>query len=120
MKKIIFINIKVLRGNFFLSISNFLSKLLFTKSCGNFGFTNVKKRSKDAFQILLLSGIQFMLNLDQGSKLFIKIEGANKEFLQQIHSQFVNVLRSSNFNICVIKLVNKISHNGCRKPYFRT
>jgi len=119
MQKVIFINIKVLRGNFFLSISDCLSKLLFNKSCGNVGFSNIKKRSKEAFQILLLSGIQFMLNLDQRSKLFIKIEGASKEILHQIYSQFVNVLHSSNFSICVIKLVNKVSHNGCRKPYFR-
>ena len=57
-----FIHIKVLRGNFFLLISNYLGNLVFKKSCGDLGFKNIQKRSKDAFANLLAIGVQFVLN----------------------------------------------------------
>jgi len=116
MIQVIFIHIKVLRGNFFLLISNNLGKLILNKSCGSLGFKNIEKRTKDAFQNLLFLGIQFILNLDKKHKLFIKIEGAKKEFLQQIFIDFINVLQSYNIQVFAIKLINKVVHNGCRKP----
>ena len=119
MKNVLCIHIKILRGNYFLLISNQLGKLIFSKNCGDLGFTNIKKRTKDAFQSLLLLGTQYLLNLDNNYKLFIKIEGAKKIFLQLIYQKFINLLKSYHFYIFTIKLINKISHNGCRKSYFR-
>jgi ribosomal protein S11 len=119
MNKIIFIHIKILRGNFFLLISNQSKKLIFNKSCGNIGFKNIQKRTKSAFQDLLSLSIQYLLNIDTKNKLFIKIDSPKKEILNQIYSQFINILKNYKFNIFAITLINKIAHNGCRKPYFR-
>lgn len=119
MHKIIFVHIKILRGNFFLLISNNLSELLFNKTCGGLGFKNIEKRNREAFQKLLTVGIQYILNLETKNNFFIKIEGATKEFLQQIYIQFINKLVSYKRTIFAIKLLNKTSHNGCRKPYFK-
>jgi len=114
-----FVHIKILRGNFFLLISNQLGELIFDKSCGKLGFKDIQKRTKESFQNLLLLGIQYLLNLDNIYELFIKIEGAKKKNLELIYSQFITILKSYNINIFAVKLINKISHNGCRKSYFR-
>jgi ribosomal protein S11 len=119
MSKVIFVHIKILRGNFFLLISNQYKKLIFNKSCGNLGFKNIHKRTKDAFKNLLSLSLQYLLNLGTKNKLFVKIESAKKEVLNQIYSQFLNVLKSYRFDVFAITLIDKISHNGCRKPYFR-
>ena len=119
MKKIIFVHIKILRGNFFLHISNSWGKLLFNKSCGELGFKNIQKRNKEAFQNLLAAGVQYLLQIASGYNLFIKIEGAKKYFIKQIKIQFVNILKSYNIKFFGVKLINKIAHNGCKKPYFR-
>jgi ribosomal protein S11 len=119
MGKVVFVHIKVLRGNFFLLISNQYKKLIFNKSCGNLGFKNIQKRTKDAFQNLLSLSLQYLLNLSAKNKLFVKIESAKKEVLNQIYNQFLNVLKSYRFDIFAIILIDKISHNGCRKSYFR-
>lgn len=119
MSKIIFIHVKVLRGNFFVLISNQIKKLIFNKSCGNLGFKNVKKRTKDAFQNLLSLSIQYLLNLNTKNKLLIKIEAVKKEILNQMHNQFISVLKYYGFHIFAITLIDKTSHNGCRKSYFR-
>lgn len=119
MNKVTYIHIKFLRGNFFLLISNDSRELVFNKSCGNLGFKNIQKRSKEAFRMLLSAAIQYLLNSDLQSKLLIKIEGCKKEFLTEVNNQFIAVLKSCNVNIFAVKLINKISHNGCRKSYFR-
>jgi ribosomal protein S11 len=119
MNKTIFIHIKVLRGNFFLLISNQHKKLIFNKSCGNLGFKNIQKRSKDAFQNLLAVSLQYLLNLNTTNKLLIKIDSSKKEILNQMYNQFINVLKFYKFDIFAITLINRVSHNGCRKCYFR-
>jgi ribosomal protein S11 len=119
MSKILFIHIKVLRGNFFILISNQLKKLIFNKSCGNLGFKNIQKRTKDAFQNLLSLTLQYLLNLSTKNKLFLKIDAAKKGVLKQLHNNFISILKSYKFNVFAITLVNKIVHNGCRKSYFR-
>lgn len=118
MKKIIFVHFKILRGNFFLLISDYLGKLLFNKSCGCLGFKNIQKRSKESFLNLISLGIQFLLNLESTNQLLIKMEGITSSFLYLIQNKFINVLESNNIKIFSIKLINKISHNGCRKTYF--
>jgi ribosomal protein S11 len=114
----LFIYIKVLRGNFFLLISNKSGELVFNKSCGNLGFKNIQKRSKEAFQNLLLSGIQYVLNLGNTYKLFISIDGAKKINLQLIYTKFISILKL-HLRIFAVRLINKVSHNGCRQTYFR-
>jgi ribosomal protein S11 len=119
MKKINFVHIKILRGNSFLLISDSLGKLKFSKTCGTLGFKNIEKRTKNAFQNLLFTGVQYLLKLDKNNSAFIKIEGARKTLLQQIKTQFIKMLKSYKIKIFVIKLIYKITHNGCRKSYFR-
>ena len=119
MSKILFVHIKVLRGNFFVLISNQYKKLLFNKSCGNLGFKNIQKRTKDAFQNLLALSLQYLLKLSTTNKLFIKIDSAKREVLNQMHHQFISILKTYKFNVFAITLINKVSHNGCRKSYFR-
>jgi ribosomal protein S11 len=119
MNNIIFVFIKVLRGNFFVLISNKTKKLLFNKSSGNLGFKNIQKRSKDSFQSLLHLSIQYLLSLNIKYKLIVKIDAAKKDILKQVNIKFFNVLRYFNINILAITVINKIAHNGCRKSYFR-
>jgi ribosomal protein S11 len=119
MSKILFVHIKVLRGNFFVLISNQYNKLIFNKSCGNLGFKDIQKRTKDSFQNLLSLSLQYLINLSTNNKLLFKIETAKKEVLNQIYNKFLNVLKFYRFNIFAVMLINKISHNGCRKSYFR-
>jgi ribosomal protein S11 len=119
MDSIIKIHIKILRGNFYLYISDSVGKLMFNKSCGSLGFKNIQKRNKDAFQALLSHGLQYLLHLSLKNSLFIKIEGAKKDSLKQINTQFIDIIKSYDIKIFGIKLVNKIAHNGCRKPYFK-
>jgi len=119
MSKVIFVHIKVLRGNFFILISNEYKKLIFNKSCGNLGLKNIQKRTKDAFQNLLTLSFKYLLNLNTKNKLLIRIEATKKEVLNQMHNQFISLLKSYKFNIFAISLINKVSHNGCRKSYFR-
>ena len=115
MNNIIFVYFKNLRGNCFLFISDYSGKLLFSTSCGNIGFKGIKKRTNDAILSLIYVGVQFLLNLKKTKKIFLKIEGGKKEFLSQINIHFVSVLKSYNINFFVFKLINKISHNGCKK-----
>ena len=119
MTKIFVIHIKILRGNFFLLISNQKKQLVFNKSCGNLGFKNIQKRNKDAFQNLLSLGLKYLSSLSVENKLFIKIEAAKKEIMFQIYNKFLSTLKDYNFNVFAIEFINKVSHNGCRKPYFR-
>jgi ribosomal protein S11 len=119
MNKIIFVHIKVLRGNFFVLISNQSKELMFNKSSGNLGLKNIQKRSKDAFQSLLSLSLQYLLNLSTKNKILLRLEGIKKEISNQIYNQFASILKSYKFDIFAIILVNKISHNGCRKSYFR-
>jgi ribosomal protein S11 len=119
MSKFFFVHIKVLRGNFFVLISNEYNQLIFNKSCGNLGFKDIQKRTKNSFQNLLSLSLQYLVNLNINNQLFFKIETAKKEVLNQIYSKFLNVLKSYKFNIFAVTLINKIAHNGCRKSYFR-
>ena len=119
MNKVLFVHIKILRGNFFLLISNQYRKLIFNKSCGGFIFKDIQKRTKDAFQNLLSLGVQYLLNLSLKKKLFIKIDAAKREILTKIRNDFITVLKDYKFSIFAITLVNKVLHNGCRKSYFR-
>jgi ribosomal protein S11 len=119
MSKLVFVHIKVLRGNFFFLISNQSKKLVFNKSCGNLGFKNIQKRTKDAFQNLLSLSLQYLMNLSVKNKLLIKVDGAKREALNQINNQFINVLKAYKFNVFAVTLINKIAHNGCKKAYFR-
>lgn len=119
MNNVLFVHIKVLRGNFFVFISNKYKKLIFNKSCGNLGFKDIQKRTKDAFQNLLSLSLQYLINLSTKNKLLVKIEAAKKDTLNQIYNKFLNILKSYKFNTFAITLINKIAHNGCRKSYFR-
>jgi ribosomal protein S11 len=119
MSKVVFVHIKVLRGNFFVLISNQSKKLIFNKSSGNLGFKNIEKRTKDAFQNLLSLSLQYLIGLSAKNKLLIKMEAAKRKVLNQIYNQFISVLKSYKFNVFAITLSNIVSHNGCRKSYFR-
>jgi ribosomal protein S11 len=114
------IHIKCLRSNFFIIISNTVGNILFSKSSGNLGFKHTNKRTKDAFTELLTSACQYILQVGSKMKVFLKIEGAIKNiFFKQIDFQLLKSLKSNNINVLGLKLINKISHNGCRKSIRR-
>jgi ribosomal protein S11 len=119
MKKKIFIHIKILRGNFFILISNQYKRLVFNKSCGNLGIKNIQKRTNDAFKNLLYLSVQYLLNLSPKKQLFINIDAAKRVDLTLLNNHFIGVLKSYKFDVVGITISNKISHNGCRKSYFR-
>jgi len=119
MKKIIFVHIKILRGNYFLLISDHLQRLIFNKSCGIYGFKNIEKRTSEAFDTLLFSAIHYLNNFDSSNHIYLKIEGASKELLYQISSKFIKYFQNHVVKLCILKLINKVAHNGCRKIYFR-
>jgi len=116
MNKLIVIYIKILRGNFFISISNNSGKLLWNKTAGNVGFSNIKKRDKEALKALLNAGTQYLTNLEKIDQILIKMEGVKKMFFEQINTYFITSLKQSKIKIFGIKLINKIAHNGCKKP----
>jgi ribosomal protein S11 len=114
------VHIKCLRSNFFIIISNTAGNILFSKSSGNLGFTHTKKRTKDAFTDLLALACQYLLQIGSKMKVFLKIEGAIKNiFFKQIDFQLLKLLKLHNINVLGLKLINKISHNGCRKSIRR-
>jgi ribosomal protein S11 len=114
------IHIKCLRSNFFIIISNTAGNILFSKSSGNLGFTHTKKRTKDAFTDLLALACQYILQVGSKIKVFLKIEGAIKNlFFKQINFQLLKTLQTHNISVLSLRLINKISHNGCRKSIRR-
>lgn len=119
MKKTIFVHIKVLRGNYFLFISDHLQRLVFSKSCGSYGFKNIEKRTIEAFDTLLYSAIHYLNNFDSSNQILLKLEGINKELLFRINSKFIKHFQNYVLRCSILKVINKVAHNGCRKVYFR-
>jgi ribosomal protein S11 len=116
----IIIHIKCLRSNFFIIISNIVGEILFTKTTGSLGFNNIQKRTKDAFSDLLLSASQYVSRLSGNVKVFLKIEGAIKNLLfKQINFKMLQFFKKHNICLIGLRVINKISHNGCRKSIRR-
>jgi ribosomal protein S11 len=120
METRIIIHIKCLRTNFFTIVSDNVGKVLFSKSSGMLNLKNTQKRTKDAFNDLLMSVIQFVLTLGTKIKIFVKLEGTTKNlFLKKVGIEFLNTLKRHNIFFCGLHLKNKISYNGCRKSIHR-
>jgi ribosomal protein S11 len=117
---ILTVHIKCLRSNFFIIISNIVGNVLFSKSSGDLGFKNTQKRTKDAFTELLIVASQFIVRLGNNIKVFLKVEGVLKNlFFKQINFQLLKTLQTHNISVLSLRLINKISHNGCRKSIRR-
>jgi ribosomal protein S11 len=120
MIEIFVIHIKFLRGNFIIIISNNAGKILFSKSSGNLGFKNSKKQTKDALNTMLILSSQYILNLDKEKQLFLKIEGVpTNTYYKQINLKLLKILQKHNILLLSLKIINKVSHNGCRKEIHR-
>lgn len=115
MNNILILHVKLFRNNFFLIISNLLGKVLFIKNSGVLGFKNMNKKDIEAFRLILLNGLKFILKFEDKKKIFLKLEGQKKSLLREVYKQLLNLSKKFNFKILGITLVNKISFNGCRK-----
>lgn len=116
----IILHMKCLRTNFFMIVSDNVGKVLFSKSSGTLSLKNTQKRTKDAFSELLMSVIQFVLTLGTKIKIFVKLEGTNKNlFFKQVGIEFLNTLKRHKIYLCGLHLRNKITYNGCRKSLHR-
>ena len=111
----IVVNIKSLRSNFFLTVSNNLGKVIFLKSSGIANFKNIEKRTNDAFIALLDNIIQYLIHLKTKNFIFLKLEGLSKKNLKQIYDYFIKILNIQNIKFAGFKILNKVAHNGCRK-----
>jgi ribosomal protein S11 len=109
------VHIKVYRGNFFFIISNNEGKIIFEKTGGNLGFTNITKRKIEVFNELLLLTFKRILIIVGNSNIFIKFEGLKIKYLQTIYKILLKKLKQQKINILGYKALNKIAHNGCRR-----
>lgn len=103
------------KSNFFLIISNRFGKTLFTISSGNVGLKNIKKREFESVKILLLQGFKYLLKSNKTNNIFFKIEGSNSYFLSKIIKYFLSLKMKYSVNLIGVELINKKSHNGCKK-----
>jgi len=115
MKQLYTIHIKVCRGNFFFIVSNGVGHVLFVKSSGTVGYTNINKRSNEAFTTLMKIGLNYLLIIKEDITLFIKLEGTKKINMYNIRKKFLKPLIKKKIKILGFKVINKIGHNGCRK-----
>jgi len=114
------IHVKCLRSNFFVIIS-FLGYVLFSQSSGNLGFQDTQKRTKDALLTLLTSAFEYIQKLKtKATHIFLKVEGAIKSiFFKQIKLKLLRAFTKKKIKLIGFQLVNKTSHNGCRKSIRR-
>jgi hypothetical protein len=106
--------IKFLKNNVFITLyqsSN--SKVLLVRSTGTLGFKNKAKSLLEGFNLLLVRTIHFS-NIN-GLKLnMLSLDGMYKH-----HKYFIlDNFNSLPFN--TVKIVSKISHNGCRLKKVRS
>lgn len=116
MKHTLIVHFKLYRSNYFLIISDYFGKILFTKSSGNLGFRHIQKRSVEAFDAIVAQAIKFILSAGNHS-IFLKLEGFNKKNLEEIYLQFLKIIKKYKINTVGFNIVNKIPHNGCRKKF---
>jgi len=114
MKNLIIVHIKLYRSNYFLIVSDDSGKVLFTKNSGSLGFQNMQKRSTEAFNSLLASAVKYILS-HNNSLVFLKLDGVNKNVLEDIYVQVLKFLKKYKINVVGFKIVHSIPHNGCRK-----
>jgi len=115
MKQLYTIHIKVCRGNFFFIVSNNIGHILFIKSSGTVGYTNINKRGNEAFTTLMKIVLNYLLVIKEDINLFIKLEGTKKTTMYNIRKRFLKPLIKKKIKIIGFKVINKIAHNGCRK-----
>jgi ribosomal protein S11 len=115
MKNWIVLHVKIYRGNFFIIISNNAGKILFEKTGGNLGFCNIAKRKTEVFNEILLLAFKRIITIIGSLSLFIKFEGLKVSFLWNIYKIFIKKIKQQKINILAYKVINKITHNGCRK-----
>ena len=96
-------------------ISNTYGQILFMKNAGSFGFTNMQKRDSEVLRKALSTAFDFILSCSLETHLLLKLEGSKKHIIKDMYKIFFKLLKKSKVKIVGIKVVNKISHNGCRK-----
>ena len=106
---------KKLKNNFFITISDNLGKSLWGRSLGCFKFKNIQKRSVEAFNFNLQAAVDFIILNNNKENIFLHLEGIQFKLLRKIYKFFFNKLRKYNIQILGFKIVNLISHGGCKK-----
>ena len=109
------LHLKIYRNNYFVIVSNTIGKTLFTKSSGQVGFNNIKKCSLDALKQILEQTFFFIIGLITKHKIYFKIEIVTKFLLYEIYKQIILNISKHKFEIPVLKIINKISHSGCKQ-----
>jgi hypothetical protein len=112
------IHLKIFRNNYFLIISNTIGKILFTINSGQVGFKNISKCSIESLKIILQQGFKFFIGLKK-KRMFFKLEVSIKYILYEIYKQFLIFFQKYKTKIPILKIINKISHSGLRKKFFK-
>ena len=106
------VHIKVLKSNFFLTISTHLGKTLLNINSGYLGFKNIQKRSIEAFNKVLMFGVEFLSPFQENYSIFLYFENVKKRQLYKIYQLCIKKLK---INFLGFRLINTIPHNGCKK-----
>jgi hypothetical protein len=63
----------------------------------------------------LLLAFKRILTIIGNLSIFIKFEGIKASFLWNIYKIFIKKIKQQKINVLAYKVINKITHNGCRK-----
>lgn len=98
-------------NNFFIIISNEVGKVIFSKSVGSIKLG--KKRSDNV--IINLCNMATSLSIYSNKIILIRLEGFPRNLSKKIRKLFYSKLLDQNTSVCFLGVIQKISHNGCRK-----
>ena len=101
------------KSNFFCIVSNISGQVIFIKNSGVIGFSNIQKRSVQAFISLLEISLKEILLLKK-KYIFVKFEGFKVSTLKDAYKYLIIFLKKNNLVVIGFKRVYKITHNGCR------
>nr|YP_010890588.1 ribosomal protein S11 [Thonningia sanguinea]WJE89142.1 ribosomal protein S11 [Thonningia sanguinea] len=97
-------------NNIIITATDFYNRVLFWSSGGSCGFTNSKKKTPFAIQIVTKKILKKLIRKNiKKIKVFLKGSGYFRDVA-------LRVLYESNIDLCVVQDVTPISHNGCRLP----
>lgn len=112
MNSLLIVHVIVYKSNFFLTISTNLGKILLSLNSGCLGFKDIKKRTPEALNKILLFSIDFLSQFPTDSFILLKFENMKKNEFKKAYKLFVKKLK---FSFLGFKCLIKIPHNGCRK-----
>jgi len=105
---------KVYKNNLFISITNSFGLILKVINSGCLGFKHSKKRTIISYNLVLSYCSKFIYFWYQDLYIFFKIAGIQKTFLQKLYLNFYTSIKVKNLWCLGFKIINKVSHGGCR------